>query len=81
MKKLEIAVLIPCYNEAVTIYNVVKDFHHHLPTAAIYVGDNNSTDIRLLRPKRQEPLSFKNLIRIKKTSYIAYFAKCRRIYI
>ncbi len=44
MKKAEIAVLIPCYNEEVTISKVVKDFKKVLPTAKIYVYDNNSTD-------------------------------------
>lgn len=39
-----IAVLIPCYNEAVTIEKVVTDFRHYLPSAIIYVYDNNSTD-------------------------------------
>lgn len=39
-----IAVLIPCYNEAVTIAKVVDDFHHELPEATVYVYDNNSTD-------------------------------------
>lgn len=39
-----IAVLIPCYNEAVTIGNVVKDFRRELPDATIYVYDNNSSD-------------------------------------
>ena len=39
-----IAVLIPCYNEAVTIEKVVKDFKQTLPEAVIYVYDNNSTD-------------------------------------
>jgi glycosyltransferase involved in cell wall biosynthesis len=43
MKKV-IAVLIPCYNEAKTIEKVVKDFKKALPTADIYVYDNNSTD-------------------------------------
>jgi len=43
MKKV-IAVLIPCYNEAKTIEKVVKDFKRALPTADIYVYDNNSTD-------------------------------------
>ena len=38
------AVLIPCYNEAVTIAKVVDDFHRVLPEATIYVYDNNSTD-------------------------------------
>jgi glycosyltransferase involved in cell wall biosynthesis len=39
-----IAVLIPCFNEAVTIAGVVRDFAKSLPEAAIYVYDNNSTD-------------------------------------
>ena len=36
--------LIPCYNEAVTIEKVVLDFREQLPDASIYVYDNNSTD-------------------------------------
>lgn len=39
-----IAVLVPCYNEAVTIAAVVEDFRKALPRATIYVYDNNSTD-------------------------------------
>jgi glycosyltransferase involved in cell wall biosynthesis len=39
-----VAVLIPCYNEAVTIGKVVADFRAALPDAAIYVFDNNSHD-------------------------------------
>jgi hypothetical protein len=41
---LSIAVLIPCYNEALTIGTVVRDFRAALPGAAIYVYDNNSSD-------------------------------------
>jgi hypothetical protein len=41
---LSIAVLIPCYNEALTIGRVVADFRAALPDAAIYVYDNNSSD-------------------------------------
>lgn len=40
----EIAVLLPCYNEEVTIRKVITDFQTALPTATIYVYDNNSTD-------------------------------------
>ena len=40
----KIAVLIPCYNEATPIAHVVRDFRAALPTADIYVYDNNSTD-------------------------------------
>ncbi|WP_251212513.1 glycosyltransferase family 2 protein [Adlercreutzia murintestinalis] len=39
-----VAVLIPCYNEALTIGKVVDDFRAALPEADIYVYDNNSTD-------------------------------------
>ena len=39
-----IAVLIPCYNEAVTIGKVISDFRAALPESVIYVYDNNSTD-------------------------------------
>lgn len=40
----EIAVIIPCYNEALTIGKVVDDFHRELPEATVYVYDNDSTD-------------------------------------
>ena len=39
-----VAVLLPCYNEEVTIGKVVRDFKTSLPQADIYVYDNNSTD-------------------------------------
>ncbi len=41
---LDIAVLLPCYNEAATIGQVVSDFRTALPEARVYVYDNNSTD-------------------------------------
>ncbi len=40
----KIAVLVPCYNEELTIEKVVKDFKKELPDADIYVYDNNSKD-------------------------------------
>lgn len=39
-----IAVIIPCYNEAVAIPKVVADFRAALPAAVVYVYDNNSAD-------------------------------------
>ncbi len=39
-----IAVLIPCYNESMTVEKVVSDWKKALPDATIYVYDNNSTD-------------------------------------
>ncbi|MGM0239201.1 glycosyltransferase family 2 protein [Enterococcus sp. AZ103] len=44
MNKDKVAVLIPCYNEALTIKKVINDFQLVLPEAEIYVYDNNSTD-------------------------------------
>lgn len=40
----KIAVLIPCYNEELTVEKVIKDFRRELPDADIYVYDNNSKD-------------------------------------
>jgi glycosyltransferase involved in cell wall biosynthesis len=41
---MNIAILIPCYNEAGAIRQVVHDFKQALPNATIYVYDNMSTD-------------------------------------
>jgi glycosyltransferase involved in cell wall biosynthesis len=40
----QVAVVVPCYNEAHAIAKVVADFRAALPAAAVYVYDNNSTD-------------------------------------
>ena len=40
----KIAVLIPCYNEELTIEKVIKDFRRELPDSDIYVYNNNSKD-------------------------------------
>ncbi len=42
--KPEIAILVPCYNEATTVRKVVEDFRREIPEATVYVFDNNSTD-------------------------------------
>ncbi len=39
-----VAVIVPCYNEALAIQKVVTDLKAALPTATIYVYDNNSSD-------------------------------------
>lgn len=39
-----VAVLVPCFNEAVAIGTVIHDFLAALPGASVYVYDNNSTD-------------------------------------
>ncbi|UPK33797.1 glycosyltransferase family 2 protein [Bradyrhizobium sp. 186] len=41
---LRIAVLVPCYNEEAAVASVVTDFRTALPSAEIYVYDNNSRD-------------------------------------
>lgn len=40
----DIAILLPCYNEAQSIAKVIADFRRVLPEARVYVYDNNSTD-------------------------------------
>jgi glycosyltransferase involved in cell wall biosynthesis len=67
---IDIAVLVPCYNEEAAISNVVNDFRKALPAANIYVYDNNSTDktVEVARAAgaivRTEPLQGKgNVVR------------------
>src|ERR1700761_210664 len=40
----KVAVLVPCFNEEAAVGRVVADFRQALPSADIYVYDNNSTD-------------------------------------
>jgi glycosyltransferase involved in cell wall biosynthesis len=67
---LEIAVIIPCYNEENTIATVVRDFRTSLPAARIFVYDNNSKDQTIARAReagaivRREPRQGKgNVVR------------------
>lgn len=39
-----IAILIPCFNEALSVKKVIADWKREIPEAKIYVYDNNSTD-------------------------------------
>jgi glycosyltransferase involved in cell wall biosynthesis len=41
---VNIAVLIPCFDEEAAIPSVVEGFRRHLPDAKVYVYDNNSRD-------------------------------------
>jgi glycosyltransferase involved in cell wall biosynthesis len=41
---LRLAILIPCYNEESCIGDVVAEFRRVLPSAQVFVYDNNSTD-------------------------------------
>jgi hypothetical protein len=61
LSDLDIAVLIPCYNEETSIGEAVRGFKAPLPVATIYVYDNNSRDetVRVARAAgaviRREP--------------------------
>lgn len=65
IRHLDIAVLIPCFNEAATIGDVVKAFRVALPHARIFVYDNNSHDSSAVLARdagaivRREPLQGK----------------------
>nr|BCN22391.1 putative glycosyltransferase [Vibrio mimicus] len=43
-REQRIALVVPCYNEGITISKVIDDFKIALPTISVYVFDNNSTD-------------------------------------
>ena len=65
-----IAVLIPCYNEDAAIGQTVRDFRSNLPSAVVYVYDNNSRDQTAARARdagavvRSEPRQGKgNVVR------------------
>jgi hypothetical protein len=48
-----IAVLIPCFNEELTIEKVIDDFRMELPQASVYIFDNNSTDSTVQRARQR----------------------------
>ena len=51
-KTMRIAVLVPCKDEEVTIAKVIRDFKKALPSATVYVYDNNSTDETAVAAKK-----------------------------
>ncbi|MEZ5691823.1 MAG: glycosyltransferase family 2 protein [Rickettsiales bacterium] len=69
-ENFSIAILIPCYDEEMTIGDVVSSFRTNFPTARIYVYDNNSNDSTARKAKeagaivRSEPRQGKgNVVR------------------
>lgn len=50
--ELKLAVLLPCYNEGKAIFKVVQDFKRVLPSAEVYVYDNNSTDDTIIEAEQ-----------------------------
>ena len=52
----KVAVLIPCFNEELTIGKVIHDFRKELPNADIYVFNNNSNDRTSLIAKENKAI-------------------------
>src|SRR5215467_3510782 len=52
----EVAILIPCFNEELTIGDVIDRFREELPQAKVYVFDNNSTDRTVERAREKGAL-------------------------
>ena len=53
-----IGILIPCYNEELTVAHVVEQFRTELPGAQIYVFDNNSSDRTVEEARRAGAVVF-----------------------
>ena len=68
-----IAVLIPCYNEALTIDKVVNDYKSVLPEADIYVYDNNSTDDTAKIAQHGGRLYVMSIVKVRVTSFALCF--------
>ena len=45
LSDLTVAVILPAYNEELTIEETIRDFHKQLPDAYFLVVNNNSTDL------------------------------------
>jgi glycosyltransferase involved in cell wall biosynthesis len=63
--KQKIAVLIPCYNEALTIAKVINDFRRNLPDSDIYVYDNNSKDDTIALAKNAGAIVYSEVLQGK----------------
>jgi glycosyltransferase involved in cell wall biosynthesis len=48
-RSVQVAVLVPCFNEEATVAKVVSDFKQVLPDCRVYVFDNNSSDLTVAR--------------------------------
>lgn len=75
--RTDVAVLIPCYNEEVTIAKVVDDFRAALPGAPIYVYDNNSKDATARIAADTAPSWWASRVRARATWYARCFATSR----
>lgn len=52
LQNLKIAAIVPCYNEEATIATVIQDLKKAIPSAEIYVYDNNSSDSTIERAQQ-----------------------------
>lgn len=52
MNSKNIAILIPCLNEELTIRKLVEDFRSELPEATVYVFDNDSDDATIAEAEK-----------------------------
>ena len=64
---VSVAVLLPCYNEEVTIGKVVRDFKAALPNADIYVYDNTPPTARRKSPPAKAPSSARSHVKARAT--------------
>ena len=78
--RLDVAVLVPCYNEERAIAKVVAGFRAALPGASVFVCDNNSTDGTIAAAKeagavvRRETHQDKGHVVRREAKLIAYLA-------
>ena len=72
-EQIEIAVLIPCYNEEQTIKKVINDFQKELPESSIYVCDNNSNDRTFTIAKEAGATVFKEYKKGKANAVLTCF--------
>lgn len=70
----EIAVLIPCYNEGITIAKVILDAKKYLPNATFTFMTITARIILFPKPLKPEPLLEKSLARAKEMLFAACFA-------
>jgi len=61
----DIAVLIPCHNEELTIAEVVNNFQTALPSCRVFVYDNNSTDSTVERAREAGAIAKKEQLQDK----------------
>ena len=66
---MRIALLVPYYNEELTIAKVIKDFKKELPDSKIYVDDNNSKDKHLKLPREMGHMLKKRDLNVREMSF------------